>query len=307
MVAKLETRYIFNANAGWARSDLGPLDDLRASIKRGGIKKPILLKPDFLVIDGARRLAAAHSLDIKMVPVVICRSWDDVKANFNPMAEDAAPMYWPDLTDFWLNILTPIYRKHSQENGDALRKSGEATPQRPVYSGYVVELSEIYGTTPSIIKSLRDYMQRLRKYEERFPIFYKGAMEAMPRDSVARDLVLTRAMKMAIENLVAGNVTEEEALSIFQRRMAGEKIPRTRRIAPRVSNVNIQFRYFDDLLSYVEMLENLSNEANQFHKFGLSRQEADKIITRMKAAITPITRMRKRLDNAAKTGEGKES
>lgn len=306
MPAELEIRHIRNANPTSVRSDLGPLEELIASIKKNGIQVPILLKEDFLVIDGARRLASAEALKHKTVPIIICHTWEDVAKHLRPSEPDCLPMDWPDLVAFWYDVLAPIHQQAARAAAVVTRRSG-ATPaqqDRPIYSGYILELAQIYGTQPTFIKTMRDYIHRLEIRKAEFPLFYEGVYKALPHGEAARDLTQIRILKSCIENLVNGFTDEEYALDVFRRRMAGEHVSRRESGARTKPTVNMTPRTIESLMVFVDMIESLSHEASLFNNFKVTQQEADQVIARIRRAVTPISRMRKRLYQATR-GEGK--
>lgn len=50
-----------------------------ASIKEFGFKIPVLIRSDGTVIDGHLRLKAAHYLELKSVPVILCDEWTEAQ------------------------------------------------------------------------------------------------------------------------------------------------------------------------------------------------------------------------------------
>lgn len=300
MTAQLEVRQILNANPAWARTNLGPLDKLTVSIERHGIKNPILVKPDFLVIDGARRVVVASNLGMETVPIIVCHSWEEVRKYFNPIAPDCHPMDWPDLIDLWYEILNPIHSVVQRSQALVTRRSGIVKEKRDSYSGFVAELAEIYNVAPSTIKTIRDYVRRVERKRLEYPIFTGEVTKWYPTGEAARDLTLIRGLKMVMENICLGIMTEEEALDVFQRRMNGEQIPHSRRAKPRKA-VSTTPRNFTTITTFAEMLENLATEADGFHVFMVSANEANEIVTRLSRSLTEIGRMKRRLALAAGT------
>ncbi len=74
---------IFDANPRAIRDDLGDLTELSASMDAEGLKVPLLLTPDFRIIDGARRLQAAYELGWTDVWAVATDTWATVADIFS--------------------------------------------------------------------------------------------------------------------------------------------------------------------------------------------------------------------------------
>lgn len=305
MTTQLEIRLILNANPAWVRNDLGPLEKLTASVEKHGIRIPVLVAPDFLVIDGARRIVAAQSLGHEAVPIQMCNTWDDVKKNFKPTSTDTYPMEWPELIDLWYRVLNPIYREVQRKQALQTRRSGVAN-KRELYSGFVAEVAEIYNEHPSIIKTIRDYVRRVERRQNEYPFFTAEVTKWYPTGEVARDLKLIRGLKMVMENIFNGLMSEDEALDVFQRRMSGEKIPHSRRARPK-KVVSTTPRNLEALTTFAEMLQNLATEAEDFHVFAVSATEAEQVAVKLRRSLTEINRMKRRLTQVAVIpGDSKE-
>lgn len=305
MPATLEIRHILGSNPVWHRSNLGPMEELTQSIKVNGITTPLLVQADFLLIDGARRLVAAQSLGIKTVPIHICRTWEDVKKHFNPVAEDCHPMDWPDLIEFWYNVLNPIHKEVQRSKALATRRKGTSSGKRDVYSGFVIELAEIYNSTPSTVKTLRDYVRRIEAKKIEYPVFTKGAWDLLPTGKDARDLSKTRFIKMAMENLTQRNFTEEIALEVLKRRFNGELVHKANRVGTKAKITDSTVRSLDDVSKLVDLTENIAREAVKFQVFDLDAEQAVLAATRMQSALSDLGRMRRRLLAATTNGEGR--
>ena len=84
---RLPVKKLFDANPTWLRGsddELGDMADLRASMMGNweSLKVPVLVKPDYLVLDGARRIVVASDLGWKEIPVVVAHDWDDAYNRF---------------------------------------------------------------------------------------------------------------------------------------------------------------------------------------------------------------------------------
>lgn len=306
MPATLEIKHILDSNPVWHRSNLGPLEDLTQSIRSNGILTPLLIQADFFLIDGARRITVAQSLGMQTVPIQICRNWDDVRKNFHPATLDALPMDWPDLIAFWYNVLNPIHREVQRANALVTRRKGTFSGRSEIYSGFVLELAQIYDVHPSTIKTLRDYIRRLESKRATFPIFTQGASNLLPTGEEARDLTKSRFIKMAMENLSQGHFTEEIAIDVLQRRLNGELVYKINRQPAKAKVTDPTVRSLEDVLKIVDLTENIAREAAKFQVFEMDGEQAKVAATRMKNALSDLGRMRRRLLAAPNNnGEGR--
>lgn len=301
MAAELEIRHILNANPAYARSDLGPLDSLTKSIEAHGIRVPLLIKPDFFLIDGARRLVVAKRLGLKTVPVRMIQTWDELLKYFKPAESSCLPMNWPDLIEYWYTSLEPIYRQIRTFNTVQSRRRG-TTEKKPLYSKFIIDLATLYKTTPSAIKMTRDYVKRLQSKQEIYPYFCTEVLARLPTGEAARDLTQSKYIKMTIENVVNGRFTQEKGITVFTRRLSGELYISSSHngrggtppaAAPDRSAL---VRSFNEVNTLADMIENLATESEAFRNFDLTRPEGEKVLARIKSAVSTITRMRRRLE-----------
>ena len=306
----LDVKYIKNANAAWARTDLGPLGDLTKSIKQDGIRRPLLIRKDYLMIDGARRFTVAVAQRMPAVPVIFVEDWPTLAAHFDPAAPDSLPMNWPDLLEFWNNVLTPLYRDQRYSQGVATRKAtndtGEAAA-RPVYSAYTRHLATLYKTEPATIKLFRDYFLRLQKASDQFPGFYKGVLDAMPTGEEARNLAQSRFIKSLMERLGANEITEEEAVISFKMRLRqGTEKRSFRRATPTRLDRNAPPATLSKVDKFVGKLEEVTFQATDFMNFALTPDEAAECDQRMAQVLSQLGAMRRRMAAAIRVKEKKE-
>lgn len=295
----LDTKYIKNANAAWARSDLDSLGELSRSIRAEGIRKPLLIRKDFLMIDGARRFTVAVAQRMPTVPVIFVEDWPTLIANFDPSAPDSLPMGWFDLLEFWTNILTPLYHDQRYKQGVENRKLSDATGEatiRPVYSTFTQHLANLYKTEPATIKLFRDYLVRLNNLADTFPIFYKGVLDAMPVGEAARDLQQSRFVKSLMERLATGDITEDEAVITFKmrlrqgtdkRRFRRAQPVRLDRDAPPVPSAKVD--------RFLTLLEEVSFHTTDFMNFAVTPDDVAGFDERMAQVISQLGAMRRRM------------
>src|SRR3954464_9935123 len=55
------------------------IDRMAASIREFGFRVPVLARSSGDVIDGHLRLKAAHKLDMKEIPVIVCDDWTEAQ------------------------------------------------------------------------------------------------------------------------------------------------------------------------------------------------------------------------------------
>lgn len=158
---QLPIRDIRNANPVWWRDDLGDLTALMNSIDLDELKLPVLIQPDNLMIDGARRLEACARLGYQTIPVKYVRSWDDTAMYFARVreleAEDPAygsmPMRWQELDAL---ISGPLLLLHgevvAQHRKD--RKAGLIPREQPVPM-YNYDVAKLLGLDISYVRHLR--------------------------------------------------------------------------------------------------------------------------------------------------------
>lgn len=303
----LDVRYIKNANPTWARNDLGSLEDLTMDIKSNGIMKPLLIRRDGLMVDGARRFTVATALKLSTVPIVFIDTWDDLVDNFDPTAPDTLPMCWPDLLGFWNNILKPIYNVHRYHQARVTLKHKAETgdqPPRPVYSAYIRSMASLYGTEPATIKTLRDYFVKLERTRNRFPVFYKGIMESLPLGESARDLTQSRFIKSLLERLLVNEISEEEAVIVFNMRLrqgtSKRSFFRASQVRYSANAAPVDNATVDRLMT---KLEAVALTASEFQNFKMKSDEAADFSQRMTAALSQLMGLRRRMQTAVRLQE----
>lgn len=155
--ATLTIREIRNVNLSWVRDNLGDLTSLRRSIKKDGLKLPILMTTSLLVADGARRLVACEELGWDRVPVFITSDWDQVRKYYAAAREltsdgwPSVPMPWADLPELLGGPLKELYseryrelRNETTKRNNQLRQRGVST-KRNNKTLYSTECAEVLG------------------------------------------------------------------------------------------------------------------------------------------------------------------
>lgn len=312
-VTHLTIKHITDSNAAWARSDLGPLDQLVSSIRKHGVRKPVLIQEDFLMLDGARRLVAAQKAGLTVLPVIICRTWADLVDNFHPTDADALPFDWVDLPDLWGITFRGLQYRQQRLNAGVTRKATIAAAAGNVsidddaystYSRYTHELADIYKVEPSTIKLLRDYLSRMKKMREEFPTLVDGLYSRFPTGEDARDLTRCRYIKSIIERVRRGELSEQDGLVLYDIRTKDTGPTFTyRRARSRDATVDASAKpvTLNQLEKMVTVLEQVAITADGFRNFNNSNLEAvQNCITRISESVSFITSMRRRLETVTR-------
>lgn len=133
---------IENANPAYVRERMDGIVHLARSIDQIGMLNPILTTPDYLIMDGARRLEAAKLLRWKTVPVVATRDWETilvrmtqarVPAGPGPTPLVPEPMTYLETSDLIRRILRPL------ESADRAALSARSRKAGKKRDGYVTD------------------------------------------------------------------------------------------------------------------------------------------------------------------------
>lgn len=165
----VQLKHITNVNLASPREDLGDLSDLKRSIKRHGLQVPILLMPDFSIIDGVRRVRAMSELyDNTDVPAVLAESWEEAKYHILRTTRPAEEAGWPHLPMNPLDVavlnhmtMHELFTVGRLERGWETRRKAKVNGHAPASSGLSREfvdqqLAEMYGFDRATIKNWRD-------------------------------------------------------------------------------------------------------------------------------------------------------
>lgn len=172
--ATLPISSILDINPVWIRRELTQLEDLKTSLRDHGMLLPVLLTRDWEMVDGARRVVAAHQLGWTDVPVIIEPEWDMVMTYFKEAKRraglgQAVPMTWLELAELWAEPVTRLYATERRQRGlktRRLHKSGVEVdePEYPTTStAFSRDVRAMFGFTDSDIKSLRDIRSALNR------------------------------------------------------------------------------------------------------------------------------------------------
>ena len=169
----LPVRLIKNANPAYVRRDVLQDAEYLKKIKQSivheqGLRLPILITPDYQVVDGAVRLEAHDLLGWPKIEVIVAHDWETVKQYFLRVRElEAAgfipkPMRWMDEEDLIQRILKPIYapvsRAHMAASIKQARSNGTTPPLASgrMNSRIYGDLQMMFGESISMLEVLRD-------------------------------------------------------------------------------------------------------------------------------------------------------
>lgn len=324
--ATLPIRDIRNANPVWLRDQLGPVDQLAKSIRAHGLNIPVLLRSDWVMLDGARRLAAVDKLGWTEIPVVIANSWDQVIKYFTEVLElensstdmRRAPMRWSELDELWSVLLKPIHEERRRTRigaqrkvNDALRAQGRFQQKTRAYTEYTQDLADMFGYSVVAVKSLRDSFARLRGLNDTHPEFVadlRTLWSKVELEGIDRIYSIKHGIRLVRE----GRATPDQALRIMAKALgSGVQLPRTQRKSrlslPDMAAPEVQPRA---LRNFVTTLEQLSVQSMHFLNFREDTESAQEAASTIRLAVSRINQMRRRLENSVGltpvTGEGTE-
>lgn len=122
---------LINANPAYVRERMDGIAELAEWINAIGMINPIITTPDYLIIDGARRLEAARLLRWKTVPVIATDNWDTILERMiearNPVGSSGLvplPMSYLETSDLIHRIMRPI-EMTDRARGAALTRKGK--------------------------------------------------------------------------------------------------------------------------------------------------------------------------------------
>lgn len=283
------------------------MDELVKDIKANGIQRPILIAPDYLVYDGARRMVAAEQLKMRYVPVNIVRTWSELTAAMTPLSDDAYPMTWPEVLDQWDRLLKPLHEVHRRVSATETlrinRANGTTNPERSYnYSGYIQDLAGVFGVPAAAIKMVRDNLRRLDRIATQYPVFHAGIHEAMAAaEPEARHLTHSRILKTVIDRVEGGRVTQAEAVDLFVKQIHVAKPNRPVFYSRRKRNT-LDERAPKIPLSAVQSLADLAAQValqashmQNFHMTARHQRSYEEIVASLKSSHQKLYRLYRRL------------
>jgi hypothetical protein len=174
----LPVRLIKNANPAYVRRDVLQDTEYLKKIKQSivheqGLRLPILITPDYQVVDGAVRLEAYDLLGWPKIEVIIAHDWETVKQYFLRVRELEAggfipkPMRWMDQEDLIERLLKPLYAPISRAlmatNAKRARIHGPVPPAPGRLNSRIYgDLQVMFGESISMLEVLRDIRSTIK-------------------------------------------------------------------------------------------------------------------------------------------------
>jgi ParB-like nuclease domain len=334
---RLPIQDIRNANPVWLRSadNLQPLDALAKSIQKHGMLLPVLVRPDFVMLDGARRLLAAEKLGWTEVPVIVANSWTIVLRYYEQLNKIEAEtpgsfnkqLRWSELDELWSVLLKPI--QHDQRMAQAvnerrrrakLRQQG--LPETEVkhndsdnaYTGYVKDIADMFQIRPIHVKLVRDIFHSRRELKDTPGI--EGPFERLLRMAEGLGIQTSSTMRQFTRN-VRGGMAIKDATERAEHSLNNSfKAPWRRALRPEdAANSELPEAIVhtpisnDKVQALTKLVDQLSLESARFHVFepNVNLDVAKQISATIRTAVNRINAMRRRLEAHGDSLQGERS
>jgi hypothetical protein len=322
----LPIKSILATNPSRIRKELGSLQELEASIKQHGMIMPILLMPDFGLVDGARRLAVAQRLKWTTVPVKITDDWDEIIAYYKKsnepemLPELRLPMRWIELDWLWSVTLKQSAEKRRRFRIGAVRKANAAKRERGEkvtsvpYTDFVLDIVDMFPPArPSDVKTLRDTYRTLTLIQKTDPQYVKEVLAIVAEYEMALGIQYVSRLRQVLRNVRTGKTSKSESLEILQDTLQTAKYLSSKRPQQRASNPGSKPDRLAPAISLqtvhnlVQMLDQISWEATNFKNFeDLSEAFVKEVGQKIHGAVLRIRAMRRRLINSVETDSGEK-
>jgi ParB-like nuclease family protein len=198
---------IANANPAYVRddprSDKASFEKLAYDMEDRALLVPILVLPDYKIIDGARRFEAAKALGWEDIPAIATNQWETIRDIFLKARKAEAngapflPMTWLEYAEVRRDILFPIYRHQvAIPNGIATRFHG----QEPVGDAYMPDraFGEMFGMDYMRARQINALAGALARVARRAPELHAQAV-ALAKATEAEGGTLSRPTAYAID------------------------------------------------------------------------------------------------------------
>jgi ParB-like nuclease domain len=334
---RLPIQDIRNSNPVWLRSadNLQPLDALAKSIQRHGMLLPVLVRPDFVMLDGARRLLAAEKLGWTEVPVIVANSWTIVLRYYEQLnkIESETPgsfnkqLRWSELDELWSVLLKPI--QHDQRMAQAVnerrrraRLRQQGLPEKDVrhndsdnaYTGYVKDLADMFQIRPIHVKLVRDIFHSHRELKS-MPGF-EGPFARLLQMAEGLGIQTSSTMRQFTRNIRGGMPIKEATERAEHSLNNSFKAPWRRALRPEdASNREAPEGLVhtpiseDKVQALTKLIDQLSMESARFHVFeaDITLDVAKQISSTIRTAVNRINAMRRRLETHGEAPQGERS
>lgn len=200
----LPVRLIKNANPAYVRRDVLQDAEYLKKLKQSvlheqGLRLPILITPDYQVIDGAIRLEVYDLLGWTKIPVIVAHDWETARQYFLRVRElEAAgfiprPMRWMDQEDLIQRLLKPLYAPVSKAQMSAtlrqVRRGGTLPPEASgrLNSRIYGDLRLMFGESISMLEVLRDLRSTIKAGSRISPRLGAELQDLVERSELAGD------------------------------------------------------------------------------------------------------------------------
>ena len=318
----LATRLVLNANppGSWVRTGVRAEPKLVEDIKAHGVKMPLLLLPDFRVIDGAKRLMAASALHLEEVPVCIANNWDDVYNYFIEVRRreqeeglTTQSLRLQELHELF-SIIVPLYGKERARNiGNSRKRPRPVNQENRSNTTNTVNrlLGEMMGMKSSDIAVRRNIFAAARKCEKKSPELGKEAWDLVDEaetkgarlyslEGILRDMAEGRPVE-GHRRLYPSPRKGENQRTLARIRVITD--PESLQPDPRLATE--QQRRINNILM---LLKNIGDEADTFEPLNVAfpREDAERLLARYRAIQNQISTIRRVLwSRLSNQGESK--
>lgn len=304
----LATRLVLNANppGSWVRTGVRAEPALVDDIKAHGVKMPLLLLPDFRVVDGAKRLLAASALHLTEVPVRIANNWDDVYSYFIEVRRreeeeglKTEPLQLRELNELF-KIIVPLYGAERVKNiGLSKRKPRPVSPDSRSNTTSTVNrlLGQMMGMASSDVAVRRNIFAAARKCVSKSPELGKEAWDLID-EAMARGARIY-SLEGILRDMAEGRPVEGRRL--YPNARKGENLETLARIRvvtdpealqPDARLAAQQQRRIDNILM---LLKNIGDEADTFEPLNAAfpLEDAERLLAQYKTIQTRISKIRR--------------
>lgn len=150
-------KLIENANPAYTRIYFGNMDALAKDISTNGLRSPILIAPDYQIIDGARRFEAIKKLGWDWAPTRIADGFyaaiAGIRADLDRQSDFWLRPGWLEIDNLCRHILVPLYEPIKRTNFSNASK-GISTRRRRG-SDFTDAVAEVFGMKSTQLESMR--------------------------------------------------------------------------------------------------------------------------------------------------------
>jgi hypothetical protein len=310
LVPRLPLRDILNANPAWFRGEITDLDDLAASIKKVGLKVPVLLTRDLVMIDGARRVMAYKKLGLDNIPVILTDNWDEVVDYYMSLRKHEAAglpyqrMKWEELDQLWRIGLVPLYlpkRYESQRRTLTAKKRGEPRPAPTM--GVNHDLGPMFGMAEGAVKAIRDLFASLRRVRD------ARSKQAVQEAERLINLVEGRnehggtegiySLRNDLRDLASGKLSAIELKHRVEGRIHGRQAPINRIQRQYNRELRVPKSESQEVIDFCGVVTHFGDEAERLRTFDVNLN-VEPLVKQLRTTVNRLNALRRRLENGAK-------